>query len=158
MLTIPYFTFLILSNFRFCSYILQPRGFSMGQGHYSTYTCQSGIPEATLQDLPQFSAILSPSSRFYIFKFILLSRFFTLKQAKVICNYVSSLSSLCSLYHIPCDSQHPSIGSFLHSISIMSLFRPTPNGVFDIPTLHVSRACDLLDDPTLYRAIFLTTF
>ena len=40
-----------------------------------------------------------------------------------------------------------------------SQFRPTPRGVFDVPTLyHISRVCDLLSDPILFRAIFLTAF
>ena len=78
---------------------------------------------------------------------------------KIIRNYVSSLSSLCLLYGLPSDSHHPSVGRFLRSISINSHFRPTPRGVFDVPTLyHISKACDLLSDPILFRAIFLTAF
>ena len=78
---------------------------------------------------------------------------------KVIRNYVSSLSSLCSLYQIPCDCHHPAVDRFLHSISNNSQFRPTPSGDFDIPTLyHISKACDLLSDPILFQAIFLTAF
>ena len=78
---------------------------------------------------------------------------------KVIKNYVSSLSTLCSLYQIPCDCHHPAVARFLQSISINSQFRPTPRGVFDVPTLyHISKACDLLSEPILFQAIFLTAF
>ena len=75
---------------------------------------------------------------------------------KVIRNYVSSLSSLCLLYGLPSDCHHPSVGRFLRSISINSQFRPTPRGVFDVPTLyHISKACDLLSDPILYTCIWI---
>ena len=78
---------------------------------------------------------------------------------KVIRNYVSSLSSLCLLYQIPSDCHHPSVGRFLLSIAINSQFRPTPMGVFDVPTLyHISKASDLFSDPVLFWAIFLTAF
>ena len=74
-------------------------------------------------------------------------------------NYVSSISFQCSLYQIPCDCHHPAIARFLHSISMTSHFRPTLRGVFDVQTLyHISGVCDLLSDPILFRAIFLTAF
>ena len=48
---------------------------------------------------------------------------------------------------------------FLRRIAINSQFRPTPRGVFDVPTLyHISKACDPLSDPILFRAIFLMPF
>ena len=54
---------------------------------------------------------------------------------------------------------HISVGHYHRSISINSTFRPMPRGVFDIHTLyHISKACDALADPLLYRAIFLTAF
>ena len=82
-----------------------------------------------------------------------------LLSPKVIRNYLSSLSSLCSLFRISSDCNHPALARFLRSISINSHFRPTPRGVFDVPTLyHISKACDLLSDPVLFRAIFLTAF
>ena len=49
---------------------------------------------------------------------------------KVIRNCVSSISSLCSLYQIPCDCQYPAIGRFLRSISMTSQFRPTTRRSF----------------------------
>ena len=39
------------------------------------------------------------------------------------------------------------------------LFAPTPRGIFDTHTLYnISLSCDILTDPILYRAIFLTAF
>ena len=79
---------------------------------------------------------------------------------QVIKNYVSSLASMARTYNIsaPCLS-HISVSHFLRSITINSAFRPTPRGVFDIRTLyHISKACDGLADPPLFRAIFLTAF
>ena len=54
---------------------------------------------------------------------------------KVIRNYLSSLSSLCSLYQVSSDCNHPALARFLRSLSINSHFRPTPRGIFDVPTL-----------------------
>ena len=45
------------------------------------------------------------------------------------------------------------------SISIISKFSPTPWGNFDVHTLYnISLSCDILPNPILYRAIFLTAF
>ena len=79
---------------------------------------------------------------------------------KVIKNYLSSITSTASLYNLdPSPAFHPSILRFLRSISINSTFRPTPRGIFDLRTLYdISRACDSLRDPPLFRAIFLVAF
>ena len=54
---------------------------------------------------------------------------------------------------------HHSIAKYLRSLSINSMFRPTPRGVFNVHTLYkISVACDSLSDPPLYRAIFLVAF
>ena len=79
---------------------------------------------------------------------------------KVIKNYLSSIHSKAKLYKIPCEAvSHVAIHRYLRSITINSSFRPTPRPIFDVPTLYrISLACDILHDPCLYRAIFLTAF
>ena len=79
---------------------------------------------------------------------------------QVIKNYVSSLNSMARIYNIPAeDLSHVAVSHYLRSISINSTFRPTPRGIFDIRTMyHISKACDNLSDPPLFRAIFLTAF
>ena len=63
-------------------------------------------------------------------------------------------------YNIPAeDLSHIAVAHYLRSISINSTFRPTPRGIFDIQTLyHISKACDSLRDPPLFRAMFLIAF
>ena len=75
-------------------------------------------------------------------------------STQVIKNYVSSLNSMARTYNIPTeDLSHISVAR------INSTFRPTPRGIFDIRTLyHISKACDTLTDPLLFRVIFLTAF
>ena len=79
---------------------------------------------------------------------------------KVIRNYLSSISSVSKFFSLDVSPlSHISVSHYLRSISINSSFRPTPRGIFDISTLyHISRACDTLSDPVLYRAVFLTAF
>ena len=79
---------------------------------------------------------------------------------QVIKNYVSSLNAMARTYNIPAeDLSHIAVAHFLRSISINSTFSPTPGGIFGIQTLyHISKACDSLTDPPLFRAIFLTAF
>ena len=79
---------------------------------------------------------------------------------KVIRNYLSSVRLMALKYNIPQTGLvHYAISNYLRSISINSYFRPTPRGIFDLTTLyHISISCDILDDPVLYRAIFLTSF
>ena len=79
---------------------------------------------------------------------------------KVIRNYLSSIRLMASKYNIPQTGlDHYAISNYLRSISINSNFRPTPRGIFDLTTLyHISISCDILHDPELYRAIFLTAF
>ena len=79
---------------------------------------------------------------------------------KVIKNYLSSISSVLKFFNLDVSSlAHISISHYLRSISINSSFRPTPRGIFDITTLYqISKACDTLSDPALYRALFLTAF
>ena len=79
---------------------------------------------------------------------------------KVVRNYFASISSLSRFYHLDTsDLSHPAVLRFLRSLSINSTFRPTPRGVFGIRVMYdISRACDSLHDPILYRAIFLVAF
>ena len=79
---------------------------------------------------------------------------------KVILNYTSSLKRAALKY-----SWHPEVLShrlvmeYLRSISINSRFAPTPRGIFDLSTLAlISRTCTILNDPILFRAIFLLAF
>ena len=78
-------------------------------------------------------------------------------SSKVIKNYLSSISSVSKFFNLDTSSLADiSISHHLRSISINSSFRPTPRGIFD--TLYqISKACDTLSDPLLYRAI-LTAF
>ena len=79
---------------------------------------------------------------------------------KVIKNYLSSISSVSKFFNLDVSHlSHIAVSHYLRSISINSSFRPTLRGIFDISTLyHISRACDTLSDPVLYRAVFLTGF
>ena len=79
---------------------------------------------------------------------------------KVIKNYLSSISAVTSFYHLDTRPlSHPSISRFLRSISINSPFSPTPRGIFTIEMMYqISVACDILSDPLLFRAIFLTSY
>ena len=79
---------------------------------------------------------------------------------KVIKNYLSSISALASFYNLdPSGLSHPAVIRFIRSLSINSIFRPTPRGVFDIKTMYdIFRLCDSLHDPHLFRAIFLVAF
>ena len=54
---------------------------------------------------------------------------------------------------------HNSISLFIKSISNSASYTPKFKGHFDLPTIRfISQACDILTDPLLYRAIFLTAF
>ena len=79
---------------------------------------------------------------------------------RVVRNYFASISSLAKFYHMDSsDLSHPAVFRFLRSLSINSTFRPTLRGVFSIRIMYdISKACDSLQDPILYRAIFLTAF
>ena len=79
---------------------------------------------------------------------------------KVIKNYLSSVRSVASYYHLDSNpTSDPVISRFIRSISINSPFSPTPRGIFSIEMLyHISIACEILSDPLLYRDIFLTSY
>ena len=79
---------------------------------------------------------------------------------KVIHNYISSIKSAAKRFHWPIPPfSHHLVTSFLRSISINSTLPPTPRGVFDLSALAaISRACSILDDPDLFRAVFLVAF
>ena len=79
---------------------------------------------------------------------------------KVILNYLSSLKHSATRFHWPLlPFTNHLVHDYLRSISINSQFAPTSRGVFDLSTMAaISRACEILDDPLLFRAIFLTAF
>ena len=67
---------------------------------------------------------------------------------------------MASLYNLDHSAiSHPLTTGYIRGLSLHSPFRPTPRGVFDVPTLYlISQQCDNLPDPILFRAIFLTAF
>ena len=79
---------------------------------------------------------------------------------KVIRNYLSSISALALHFNLdPRPTKYEMVLRFLRSISINSIFSPTPRGIFSIEMLyHISLACDILPDPILYRSIFLLAY
>ena len=74
--------------------------------------------------------------------------------------YLSSIKKAASRYHWSLSPfSHLAVLAYLRSISINSSFAPTPRGIFDLTTLAlISRACNILEDPILFRAAFLTAF
>ena len=79
---------------------------------------------------------------------------------KVIKNYFSSICSMAPFFNFDTGAlAHPAVHRYIRSLSITSPFRPTPRGIFCIRTMYdISRACDFLPDPPLFRAIFLVAF
>ena len=56
-------------------------------------------------------------------------------------------------------TNNPAVLRYIRGLSLTSPFRPTPQGIFDIPTLYaISKQCEILSDPILFRSIFLTSF
>ena len=78
---------------------------------------------------------------------------------KVISGYISSLRTMAAKFKIPHDLSHYSVSLFLRSLRLNAPFKPTPRGTFDLSTLaQISWACEILDDPLLFRAAFFTGF
>ena len=79
---------------------------------------------------------------------------------KIIATYLSSIKARASLYSWDVSAfSHPSVSRYIRSITINSNFTPVARGIFNIRTLYnISISCDILADPILYRAIFLTAF
>ena len=79
---------------------------------------------------------------------------------RVISTYLSSIQAKAKFFNWDVTPfTHPSISRYIRSITINSPFNPTPRGVFDLQTLYnIFISCDILNDPTLFRAIFLTAF
>ena len=79
---------------------------------------------------------------------------------KVIKKYLSSIASMARQLNLETSSfHHHMVQRYLRSISINSRFAPTPRGLFNIETLYyISISCDILSDPILFRAIFLTVY
>ena len=79
---------------------------------------------------------------------------------RVIKNYLSSMISCAKHFRMdPSSLFHPLVNTFIRSVSINSTFAPSTKGIFDINTLYlISLSCDILSDPLLFRAIFLTSF
>ena len=67
------------------------------------------------------------------------------------------MARVYQLEHV--DTSHVLIVRFFRSLFLNSPFAPIPKGIFDIPTLYkIFLSCDILQDPVLFRAIFLTAF
>ena len=79
---------------------------------------------------------------------------------KVLLNYISSLKMARKRFGWDlAPFSHHLVGDYLRSVSINSSFSPTPRGIFDLSILSaISRACDILQDPPLFRAAFLLAF
>ena len=79
---------------------------------------------------------------------------------RVIVNYISSLKTAAKRYQWDSDPlHHQLVSAYLRGISIHSTFTPTPKSIFGLDTLiSISKACGRLQDPVLYKAIFLTSF
>ena len=78
----------------------------------------------------------------------------------VIKSYISSISSMAKSFGLDYSAvANHHVIKYLVSISINSKFAPTPRGLFDIKTMyHISISCDILTDPIIFRAIFLTAY
>ena len=63
-------------------------------------------------------------------------------------------------YNMDYSATHnPAVLRYIRGLSLTSAFRPTPRGIFDIPTLYAnSKQCEILSDPIVFRSIFLTSF
>ena len=81
-------------------------------------------------------------------------------SVKVIKNYLSSIATVAKSYNMDYSaSHHRAVLRYLRGLSLTSPFRPTSCGIFDIPTLlAISKQCEFLSDPILFRSIFLTSF
>ena len=78
---------------------------------------------------------------------------------KVILNYHSSKQALRRFHWSLSPFSHQLVLSYLRSISENLKFAPTSRGIFDLSTMSaISRACNILDDPILFRVAFLTAF
>ena len=79
---------------------------------------------------------------------------------KVILHYLASLRSLARRYNWDASVfSHQLVISYLKSISQNSCFNPSSRGIFSLKILSViSKACNTLFDPPLFRAAFLLAF
>ena len=79
---------------------------------------------------------------------------------KVIKNYLSSIATVARSYNMDYSETHnPAVNRYIRGLALTFPFRPTPRGIFDIPTLYaISKQCEILSDPILFRSIFLTSF
>ena len=112
---------------------------------YLTFVTYMGIqPQFTIQTVLSFLEIFYSNS----------------VSPRVIANYISSLKTAAKRYKWDSDPlYHQLVSAYLRSISINSTFSPTPKGIFALDTLiSISKAGGRLQDPVLYRAIFLTSF
>ena len=78
---------------------------------------------------------------------------------KVISNYISSIKLAAKHFDWNlAPFSHHLIHAYLKSLAINTSL-PTPRGIFDLTTLAaISRACNILEDPILFRAAFLLAF
>ena len=121
-----------------------------------------GSPKNAPQDISCFVTYMGIQPRFTIQTVLSFLEFLysNAVSPRVIANYVSSLKTAAKKYKWDSEPlHHQLVSAYLRSISINSTFTPTPRGTFGLETLTgISKACDRLQDPVLYRAILLTSF
>ena len=122
-----------------------PAAVRMHLRKYLAFVIYMGIqPDITIQTILSFLEFLHLDS----------------VSPRVIANYVSSLKTVARRYKLdPEPLSHQLVSVYLRSITINSTFNPTPRGAFDLNTLaSISKPCDILQDPILYRAVLLLNF
>ena len=75
-------------------------------------------------------------------------------------NYLTSLRTSAKLYSWDTAVlSHHMISAYMKNISRTSKFSPISKDMFNTPTLaKISKACETLFDPPLFRAAFLLAF
>ena len=78
---------------------------------------------------------------------------------QVIQTYISSLRTMAAFFGLPHSLSHYSVQLMLRSLRINSTVAPRPKGIFSLQQLQqISRACEGLHDPVLFRAAFLVAY
>ena len=78
----------------------------------------------------------------------------------MLCNYMSAIKASFVLYDLPHDLlDHPRLKLFLKSVRINRPLTLVPHNIIDLDMLEkISLACENLEFPKVFRAIFLTGF
>ena len=81
-------------------------------------------------------------------------------SASMIANYVSAIKASFIMYDLPFETlDHPKVKYFLKALRINRPITTTSHNVITIShLLDISRACDLLTSPQVYRTTFLLDF